>query len=141
MTVTTAESGQDAQIAWTRQSGDGDRAETLLPGNVTAALAWPAALPWSPAAELPAASEDRGVLILALPRAAAESSALDRFLQGRSGRGAGRNGPRTVELVFLYGKGSAGGGAAHTGELASAAETCAAMYNRRPGVSARAIGV
>ena len=140
------ESGQDVQIARTRRSGDGeDIPEAVLPGNtpseLAAVLAWPAALPWSIAAELPSPPEDRGVLILALPRAHSGPSALDSFVRDFSSRGAGRTKSRTVELLFLYGNGPAdSGGNTRINELAAAAETCAAMYNRRPGIRAWAMG-
>jgi uncharacterized protein (DUF58 family) len=101
------------------------------PAELAAALALPAAVPLSGGVELPAAPEDRGVLVFALPRSGAESSALDRFLKTFADRGAGRNTAQTVELIFLYERGA----------RAAAAEKCAALYNRGPGVKARAIGI
>ena len=137
-----AESGQDVRIAWTRPSGD-NKTETTLRGNspeeLAAVLAWPAALPWSVAAELPAVPEDRGILILALPRANAEAPALERFLRDQAGRSAGRHSKRTVELVFLYGEKITGGNGDHLHELAAAAGTCAALYKHRPGLHAWAM--
>jgi hypothetical protein len=113
------------------------------PADLAAALAWPAALPLSAAAELPAAPEDRGVLIFARPRASAESSSLDRFLRNHANRAAafsvaGQNKVQTVELIFLYGVEDANDieNAAASG---NAAQTCAALYNRRPGVRARTL--
>ncbi|MDR1253118.1 MAG: DUF58 domain-containing protein [Treponema sp.] len=137
-----AELGQDVQIGYSGVmgtiDGNGGVSPVNSPAGLAVALAWPAALPLSTAAELPAAPEDRGILILALPRVNAESSALDRFLRDLAGRSAGRNENQTADLIFMYGAGSGKGESASvlTG-LASAAETCVAMYNRRPGVRAR----
>jgi hypothetical protein len=120
------------------------------PGELAAVLACPAALPLygqetygdastreSPAmgfpiaAELPAVPDDRGILVLALPRRGpdpgrgwdpAEAGALDRFLKARSGKQA-------IDLLFLY-----------TGEwLDGAAEENVLLYNRKGGVHARRI--
>jgi hypothetical protein len=135
-----AESAQDVRIAWTRQSGDTGTAQRgNSPAELAAALAWPAAINWSGAAELPAMPEDRGILILALPRANAEASALDRFLREQTGQRAGRYTGRTIELVFLYGEKITGGNAAHLRGLAAAAGTCAALYKHRPGLRAWAM--
>jgi uncharacterized protein (DUF58 family) len=87
------------------------------------ALAYPAALPFTPAekGELPG-TPDRGVLILALPRTGTEPSALDRFLKGRMPG-------QTAEILFLY-----------TGDLPDkAAETCVSIYGQKGGVHARRI--
>jgi hypothetical protein len=150
-----AESGVDAQIGCTA-AGANFSLRVNSPAELAAALAWPAAIPLPAAqsrpakaappsaellrAELPPPPEDRGIIVLALPRASAETSALDRFLKKFADRGAGRNSAQTVELIFLYAA-DAENSAVKLGEIASAAETCAAMYNRRPGVRARRIGV
>jgi hypothetical protein len=63
-------------------------------------------------------------LILALPRAAAESSALDRFLKIRKPGWE-------LDLVFLY----------EDPGLGPAAQTCAGFYGQRPGVQARRLRV
>ncbi|MDR3167837.1 MAG: DUF58 domain-containing protein [Treponema sp.] len=116
------------------------------------ALAYPAALPFSPVRrsatawgekffpaagsagiiegaetggsvpeELPRVS-DRGILILALPRAGAETSALDRFLKKRIPQ-------QNVEILFLY-----------EGDFPEkAAETCVSIYRQKGGVHARSI--
>ncbi|MDR0583448.1 MAG: DUF58 domain-containing protein, partial [Treponema sp.] len=67
-----SEAGQDVQIAYNgiMENMDGTKGapEDNSPSGLTAALARPAALPLSAAAELPAAGGDRGILILALPR-------------------------------------------------------------------------
>jgi hypothetical protein len=106
------------------------------PAELASALAWPAALPLT-TTELPPASEDRGILVFALPRASAETSALDRFLRDCANSNAGRKQAQSIELIFLYAGRTENGGTAPSGELAAAAETCAALYNRRPGVRAR----
>ncbi|MDR0583041.1 MAG: hypothetical protein LBG57_01645, partial [Treponema sp.] len=77
------------------------------------------------------------------PRAAAESPALDRFLRDFAARRAGGNTAQTADLVFMYGDSVESGGGKNGrppafSELAAAAETCATVYNRRPGVRARA---
>ena len=124
---------------------------TVTPAQMAAALAWPCALPLSAASgQLSVTAEDRGILIFALPRASAEVSALDNFLTAHCGRNAGQSIVKSVELVFLYGCGEPDAPHVRQGELsataessavAEAAETCAAMYNRRSGVRARAVGV
>lgn len=145
-----AGAGQDVQIAYNgimeNTDGSGGASEDNSPAGLAAALARPAALPLSAAAELPATGGDRGILILALPRAAAESPALDRFLRDFAARRAGRNTAKTVDLVFMYGDGVESGGDKNRrqpafSELAAAAETCAIVYNRRPGVRARTAAV
>jgi hypothetical protein len=139
-----AESGVDAQIGWSA-AGEGGLSGAHTQAELAAALALPAAIPL-PAAALPPPSEDRGIIVLALPRASAETSALDRFLKQFADTRAARNSPQTVEVIFLYTAGIANAFAhirapASAREIAAAAETCAAMYNRRPGVRARGIGV
>jgi hypothetical protein len=113
------------------------------PAELAAALAHPAALPFSAAdlpRELPAAGEARGVLILALPRLLADggitgntpASALDCFLKKRDGK-------QTVDLLFLYG----GEGEMDEGEiidrLEKSAEECVRFYGGKGGVRARHI--
>ncbi|MDR0718722.1 MAG: DUF58 domain-containing protein [Treponema sp.] len=84
------------------------------------ALSWPAALPLSSAENLPDAPEDRGVLILALPRTSLEGNALDRFLRKRLPG-------RETDLHFLYppfpGR-----------EWGEAAKACLNRYSRRQGI-------
>jgi hypothetical protein len=122
------------------------------PAELADALAYPAALPLAPAggsaafprrifphpagpaglsgaagdgafvpAELPQAP-DRGVLILALPRSGAETSALDRFLKKRTPQ-------QTTELLFLY----------EGDRPEEAAGTCVSIYGQKGGVHARRI--
>jgi hypothetical protein len=107
------------------------------PAELAAALAYPAALPLNsppskdPMPELPDASEDRAVLVLALPRSGtpaegsppeAANSALDRFLNKRGKE-------RETDILFLY-----------EGEnLDEAAEICAHFYARKAGVRTRRI--
>jgi hypothetical protein len=92
--------------------------------ELAAAFAWPAAVPLSAAADLPAAPGNCGILLLALPRSSAENTALDRFLR------ESRNKTDKAEVLFLT-----------RGTFFAEAELCAAMYHRRPGVRARAVGV
>lgn len=95
-------------------------------------LALPAALPVQIRdMELPAVSEDRSVLILAMPRVTFESSALDRFLS--------KNENRTMELIFIYS--AKEGDSRSFAERAEAAETCAALYSKHSCVRAQAVGV
>jgi hypothetical protein len=106
--------------------------------ELAASLAWPAASPLSASVNLPAVPDNCGILILALPRSGAESSSLDRFLNSTAHRRAGNN-AQTIEILFLYD--SAAGKAATRSEEIAAAEVCAALYNQRPGVRARLLGV
>jgi hypothetical protein len=85
--------------------------------ELSGALAYPAVLPLSAQAELPEPAERQGMLILALPRLNAESSALDRFL---------KKNVRPADAVFLYEK----------EEFARSAAICAGMYDKRNGVRA-----
>jgi uncharacterized protein (DUF58 family) len=98
--------------------------------ELAAALAWPFALPLNRGAlnaEFPTPGEDRGVLILALPRSTSGESALDRFLKRLQPN-------RKIDLAFLY------NGSSRTIRARNeAAETCAALYGRWSGVSARRI--
>jgi len=136
-----AANGLNVQIGCTSKAESQEAKKTVTAAEMAAALAWPAAIPLSEAAHLPAASNDRGVLILAMPRANAQQSALDRFLAGHAGRNAGRSAAPAVEIFFLYKSDAKKGITAGSGELAGAAETCAGVYGRRPGVRARAIGL
>ena len=97
--------------------------------ELATALAWPAASPLSASLHLPAVPDGCGILILALPRSSAETSAIDRFLNSSSSR--------PVELLFLCD--ASGDTVAYTERLA-AAEVCAALYNQRPGIRARVFG-
>jgi hypothetical protein len=71
---------------------------------------------------------------MTLPRSGAENSSLDRFLNSTAHRRTGDN-AQTIELLFLYDNTAA------RSEHLAAAEVCAALYNQRPGVRARLIGV
>jgi uncharacterized protein (DUF58 family) len=114
------------------------------PAELAAVFARPAAIPWplrskknplfqtnrrkaEPMVELPSPPDDRGILVFALPRASADTSALNRLLDRLS-----ENKVRSIELIFLYEGGK-------DLSLDDAAETCEALYNRRPGVRARRI--
>jgi len=134
---------RDIQIGFTGQTEKSGN--SLIQAELGFFLAYPAALPVQdrrqrpeylphadfPQAEYPPVPEERAIIILALPRLTTEPSALDRFLSN--------NANRAVELIFIYGAGENESAAYE--ERAAAAETCAALYNKRPGVRARAIGV
>ena len=83
-------------------------------------------------AELPAPPADCGILVFALPRANAESSALSRFL----GRAVTDDKPSSVELIFMY-EGSGRGGSSAGGNLDDEAAVCAAFYRRRQNLPER----
>ena len=121
MSILTGYSGGGIQ-------GGKDESGFLSEAEITLALAWPAAVSWphpeDTAADLPRAPKDVSVLILALPRTSAETSALDRFLKNREpGQG--------TDIVFLY---HADNG--KTAKAEEAAGVCVNLYNGRPGVHA-----
>ena len=99
--------------------------------DLAPALAWPAALPSDSPLDLPALPEGRtaGILILALPRVHAEAAALDRFLKHCPP-------DKRVDLFFIYEEGNA-----NAGDLKEAAEICASVYRRKPGVRALCFNV
>jgi hypothetical protein len=127
--------GMDIHIGWNigpqpRMRGGingGPRGGT--PGELALLLAYPAALPLTAPEDLPPVPEDRGLLILALPRGSGNSNALDRFLK--------KQGNKTPDLLFLYTGDS--GGISSPGELDRAAESNVVYYNKRGGVHARHI--
>ena len=129
--IACTESGMDVLIGYSGGAIRGRAASPSLPvAELAAVLAWPAASPLSASLNLPAAPDNCGVLILALPRSSSENSAIDRFLNNFANR--------SVELLFLY------GGASDTitnSERLAAAEVCAALYNQRHGVRARVFGI
>jgi hypothetical protein len=111
--------------------------------ELAAALALPAALPlheperkrWkrSPAV-YPVPLDDRGLLILALPRrAGGETSALDLFIKNRDPK-------KNAELFFLCTEtadaGKKRGAYSTTVSLEAEAKSCAAFYGRCPNISA-----
>jgi hypothetical protein len=75
-------------------------------------------------------AEDRGLLILALPRTGT-GGALDRLLNGRNPAGTPA---RQIDLFFLY-----EGSGRRAPALEGAAKTCAGLYGRRGGVHAAAL--
>jgi uncharacterized protein (DUF58 family) len=89
--------------------------------ELAALLAYPAATGLSTELVLPMPVEERGVIILALPRERLGSSGLDQFLQNRNMR-------LVVDIVFLY----------SDERLSVAAETCARFYGQYT-VQARAL--
>jgi uncharacterized protein (DUF58 family) len=100
------------------------------PAELAAALAYPAAAAVTGTEDLPlspteSSGEDRGFLVLALPRTiggAGESTALDRFLKKRGAK-------QGVDLVFLYDR----------DDLDEAAETCVHIYGQNGGIHVRRI--
>jgi uncharacterized protein (DUF58 family) len=134
MDVLIAYAGAHVPAAAVREAGASRR---ITDADLAAALAYPAASPWPAAgqtidADLPLLSEDRGVLILALPRTGADSTALDRFLKKRPPAQA-------VDLLFLYAGETPRRNAAvrRNVTLDEAAETCVRMYDKRGNVRAR----
>jgi hypothetical protein len=135
--IACTESGMDVVIGFTGGGVHGGKAKELA-----SALARPAALCRSSAQsqELPAAPDDRGILVLALPRTEMETrllqkpTSLDRFLHEIADNSKVNN--RRVDIIFLC-----GGDTDDDRKRLTAAAACAAIYGRRPGVSARAAGV
>jgi uncharacterized protein (DUF58 family) len=119
--------GMEVSVGYTGgeiRSGSPPELAESLAYPAAAAITGPEDLPLSPAEF---SGEDRGFLVLALPRtvggnAAGEATALDRFLKNR-----GNN--QAVDLVFLYDKDHQEG----------AAETCVHIYGQKGGVHARRI--
>ena len=120
-----SEAGMDILVGYTGGKIRGGPAADLAES-----LAWPAVLPLSGPEDYPSPSEDRGFLILALPRSAGESSALDRFLKKRDPQ-------QQVDLVFLHEENQPGAGD-KTAALQGAVETCVRIYGQKPGVHAGA---
>jgi uncharacterized protein (DUF58 family) len=90
--------------------------------ELATALAYPAAMTLSSPENFPQFLEDRGILILALPRSSLETSALDRFLMKRSAH-------QTLDMFFLY----------KEDHLDKPAETCVSRYARKGGTHVRRI--
>jgi hypothetical protein len=121
------ESGMDVLIGYSGGTIRGRNVSPLPAPGLAALLAWPAASPLPDSLDLPEAPGKYGILILALPRSGAETSGLDRFLNGVT--------RRSIDLLFLY------DGAVFRSEAPVIAEACTALYNRRPGIRAKAFGV
>jgi uncharacterized protein (DUF58 family) len=124
-TLEYAEAGMDILVGYTGGKIRGGPAADLAE-----ALAWPAALPLSAPGDYPTPGEDRGFLILALPRFSGENSALDRFLKNRDPK-------QQIDLAFLYGDDDSRGSGGRAA-LAAAAETNVGIYGQKPGVHAGA---
>jgi hypothetical protein len=92
-------------------------------------LSYPAALPAEAETALPAVTEDRGIIILALPRINTGNFALEKFLTD--------NANRSIELIFIY---AAGNNAARE-KLADAAQACVGFFNRHYGVKTQVVEV
>jgi hypothetical protein len=144
----TADGEQDVQIGFTRpepseiggQTGEGSKSLTKTEASFLLALPYAIHITQVAASrkrklvqvDLPPVDRDLGILILAMPRIYAETSALDRFLS--------KHANRIIELVFIYGA-DGNQGSAEYARRTAAAETCVGLYNKRPGVRARAIGI
>jgi len=139
--------GQSEKSSGAASSG-ATSSDSLTVAELGFFLSFPAALPVEiPTMEtstLPAVTEDRGIIILALPRidtgnftassGAASSVALEKFLTD--------NANRSIELIFIYAAGDAAGSEnARNSKLAEAAGMCASFYNRRSGVKTQVLGV
>jgi hypothetical protein len=117
--------------------GHGDTESGIPQADLPAALAWPAALHWpqggpstpDSSEDLPEAPRDRGVLILALPRISAASSALVRYINRMP---PGRN----VDIFFLYDTKSK-----RAAELEEAAAACVSFFQRKQGAAAHRMGL
>ncbi|MCL2319136.1 MAG: DUF58 domain-containing protein [Treponema sp.] len=143
--------GMDILIGYTGGSISGGKEESapLDAGELAAALAFPAAIYRSagtaelprtdlPGAnldlrradlrranlDLPPAPGDRAVLILALPRTSADTSALDRFLKKREPK-------QETDIVFLYNPLDS-----RAAELEDSARVCVNLYNGKAGIHA-----
>ncbi|MDR1654617.1 MAG: DUF58 domain-containing protein [Treponema sp.] len=146
--------GIEIRIGWI-----GGGAQGQSPEELSAALAYPAALPLKAAGELASAADsveaagisvspdavspERGCLILALPRnrpeadaplrstgSAGGDAALDRFLR--------KQGPnQRIELLFLYGGDDPETGAGRS--IREAAQASASSYGQKPGLNARPV--
>jgi uncharacterized protein (DUF58 family) len=120
LAIEYAHQGMDIRIGYT-----GGEITHGTQGELAAALAYPAALPLSAEKELPYSSEEQGVLILALPRATAKTTALDRFLEKRGDL-------QTVDILFIYED--------EENHLDRTAEICVGIYGKESGVHARRMG-
>jgi len=88
------------QIGYTGQiekSGGAASSGSLTQAELGFFLAYPAALPTETPAVLPPVTEDRGIIILALPRNDTGNFALDKFMAD--------NANRPIELLFIYAAG------------------------------------
>jgi hypothetical protein len=93
-------------------------------GELAATLAYPAAISLTSPENIPLSPEDRGILILALPRSDTASTALDRFLKNRPNM-------QKAEILFFY----------QNETLHNQAEANARLYRQYHGVSAQSIAL
>ena len=141
--VACTESGMDVIVGFSGGAVHGGNARELA-----SALALPAALSHTASAppELPVTPDDRGIIILALPRTNMEDSTIDRFLKKITDKQAGNETPRRVNIIFFCGdstddNGNSSAASPVYGKRFAAAAACAVLYSRRPGVTARTAGV
>lgn len=136
--------GLNVQIGTNQTGAAAALQRTVTAAQIAGALAWPVAQPLGDYGFLKASQEGReseagGVLILALPRNSAGSSALDHFLTSRLPGSAGQGWTKSVQLIFLYHDDATEKRQGAEAKTAQAAQACAAMYSRRVGVRALAV--
>ena len=158
--IACAESGMNVLVGCL----DGGGVSGSAVGEFGAALAWPAARPWVPrgsaeTGDAPPLPVERGILVMALPRTCTDT-ALDRFLgkaAHRKGSGVGpvdllfvcranRDAPGPVPIAFSASlktepQGVTPGATRGENERLAAAELCVSLFNQRPGVKARLVGL
>ena len=111
--------------------GGGEESAPLDSSQLAAALAWPAAISWpASSGELPQASGETGVLVLALPRkvageASASQSALSKFLKNRQ---------QETDIVFIY-----NAEYRKAKEIEQEAARCISFYSGKSGVHAAGV--
>jgi len=131
------------------KSGVAASSDSLTQAELGFFLAYPAALPAQAETALPAVTEDRGIVILALPRINTGNFALEKFLAD--------NANRSIELIFIYAAGenalrekaqqaasqqaASQQAASQLAALAESSQTCAGFYNRHYGVKAQVVEV
>jgi len=121
----------NVQIGYTggiSAASSGASSDSLTQADLGFFLSYPAALPAEASAAFPSVTEDRGIIILALPRIDTGNFALEKFLSEKANR--------SIELIFIYAAGNV-----MREKLAEAAQMCAGFYNRHYGVKAQAVEV
>jgi hypothetical protein len=101
----------------------------LSAGELAVLLAFPASLPLEGPENLPLPADNRGILVLALPRTEAPATCLDRFLKSRGDK-------QPVDILFLFQESLRGKKKLTQEEYAG---ICERLYNQRGGVYARSV--
>jgi hypothetical protein len=102
--------------------------------ELAASLAWPFTSPLNAASlTMPAAPDNSGILIFALPRSVSENSCLNRFLENIASR--------PVELLFFCDLDSDAPATVADEKRLAVADACAALYKRRTSVRARVLTI